>query len=290
MNKFSRYIKTMLLLGITLFSYGAFAMPQSAKHFESQFISYTDTGEGIPLILIHAFPTDQNLWVPQQQELKNHFRVITLDLWGFGHSASVDGKAVTMTDYADEVHQLMQQLHLDKAILAGESMGGYIALAFLEKYPDNLSGLVLSNTQAIADTEENKAKREASAVEVLQHGTTEFINAFMPKALSSGASDEMRTSLHGILTAQPATAMASALRGMALRHDTSTLLEHTSLPILIITGEEDILISSQQSKNMHQLAKNSTLVVLANAGHLSSLEQPQQWNNALIALFFNKSK
>src|SRR3990167_242408 len=132
-----------------------------------KFTVYTDNGSGTPLVLIHAFPTDQRLWKPQQEELKKHFRVITLDLYGFGNSSTTDGQAVTMTDYADEVHHLLQKLHVHKAIMGGESMGGYIALAFLKKYPDNVSGLILSNTQSIADSTEVKIKRETTAVDIL---------------------------------------------------------------------------------------------------------------------------
>ncbi|KTD19349.1 lipolytic protein [Legionella lansingensis] len=250
----------------------------------NNFISYSDSGHGQPLILIHAFPTDKQLW-QLQQPLSEKFRVITLDLWGFGESARADGQAIAMADYADEVNQLMDQLNLDKAIIVGESMGGYITLAFLAKYPHKVKGLVLSNTQAIADSEETKAKRETIAVDVLEHGTMNFIKGFMPKALSSNAQEHLKEFLYSILARQEPTGLASALRGMALRPDTLPLLAKCKLPILIITGSEDSLISPQQSETMHLLATNSKLIVLADAGHLSNLEQPQQWNQAVIDMF-----
>lgn len=261
----------------------AFSSPMS----ENKFISYTDVGKGEPLVLIHAFPTDERLWEPQRAGLKKNFRVITLDLWGFGKSSSVDGKAVTMTDYADEVKQLLDQLQIHKAIIGGESMGGYIALAVLEKYPDRVGGLVLSDTQSIADNDETKSKREATAVDVLEHGTEKLISGFMLKALTPQASDQTRKFLQNILESQSSTAVASALRGMALRIDTSNLLSNTQVPILIITGDQDTLISPEQSQKMHQLAKNSKLIMIANAAHLSSLEQPEQWNQAVIDMYFN---
>lgn len=253
---------------------------------ENKFISYTDVGKGEPLVLIHAFPTDERLWELQRAGLKKNFRVITLDLWGFGKSASVDGRAVTMVDYADEVKQLLDQLHIHKAIIGGESMGGYIALAVFEKYPDSVSGLVLSDTQSIADSFDATSKREATAVDVLEHGTAKLISGFMPKALTPEASEQTSRFLQNILESQSSTAVASALRGMALRTDTSNLLSNTQLPILIITGDQDALISPQQSQNMHQLAKNSKLVTIANAAHLSSLEQPEQWNQAVVDMFY----
>ena len=285
--KISYPTKWALVLLAILYCVSLNAVAASSSHIpENKFISYTDVGKGEPLLLIHAFPTDERLWEPQRAGLKQNFRVITVDLWGFGKSSSVDGQAVTMTDYADEVKQLLDQLHIHKAIIGGESMGGYIALAVLEKYPDSVSGLVLSDTQSIADSDAAKAKRKATAVDVLEHGTAQLISGFMPKALTPQASDQTRRFLQNILESQSSTGVASALRGMALRTDTSNLLSNTQLPILIITGDQDALISPQQSQNMHQLAKNSKLVTIANAAHLSSLEQPEQWNQAVVDMFY----
>jgi pimeloyl-ACP methyl ester carboxylesterase len=287
---FFRTSSLLLIITIFLFfSHADFTLAKTLDTTEHKFISYTDVGQGAPLLLIHAFPTDRRLWEVQQEGLKKYFRVITLDLWGFGQSSQVDGQAVTMGEYAEEVKQLLDQLHIKKAIIAGESMGGYIALAFLDKYPDKIDGLILSDTQSIADSPETKTKREAQALDVLEHGTSHLIDGFMPKALSSNASEQLKITLRHILEAQLATAMASALRGMALRSDTSALLADSSLPMLIITGDQDTLISPQQSKNMHALAKNSKLIVIANAGHLSSLEQPEQWNQAVMDLFYKNS-
>lgn len=249
-------------------------------------LSYTDVGRGRPIILIHPFPTDQSLWQPQRDGLKSHFRVITIDLLGFGKSKPVDGKAVTMTQYAEQVRELMDELHLENAIIGGESMGGYIALAFLAKYPQRVNGLILSDTQSIADSEEAKAKREVTAVDVLTNGTAGLINGFLPKALSPSASDETRAYLKTILDAQSSFAMASALRGMALRSDLSQVFaDYPMLPVLIITGTDDVVISPSQSDAMYQLARNSELIKIEKAGHLSSLEKPEEWNRAVIDYF-----
>jgi len=265
-----------------------------AKTFQTtdnRFISYTDMGHGKPIILIHAFPTDQRLWEPTTKEIEDIFgdskifRVITIDLWGFGQSSSVNGQAVTMSDYANEVSQLLDHLKIKKMIVGGESMGGYIALAFLEKFPEKVDGLILSDTQSIADSPETKAKREATAVDVIEHGTENLFHEFISKAFSADVPEKTKMFLKYILEKQDKMAIASALRGMALRKDTSNLLATSSLPILIITGEKDMLISPQQSKNMHALAKNSKLISIPNAGHLSSLEQPKEWINAVKDMF-----
>lgn len=288
MDTIQRNLIITLFISLLVTILGGYTMTVFAGEQNDQSKFYTDEGEGVPLIMIHAFPTDQSLWLPQRHMLKNYFRVITLDLPGFGNAVTVDGKAVTMTRYADTVNQLMQQLHIEKAILAGESMGGYVALAFLKKYPNHVSGLILSGTQSVADTEEAKARREASAVDVLEHGTDNFINGFMPKVLSTNASDEVKNYLYDMVKRQAATALASGLRGMALREDTSSVLANTSIPVLIITGEEDALIAPQQSKNMHQLAKNSELVIIPNAGHVVNLEKIDEWNQAVVKMFYGK--
>ncbi|MCE0723825.1 MULTISPECIES: alpha/beta fold hydrolase [Legionella] len=284
MNKEFCFIYVLISILYCFFSHTALASTMVLPHTK-QFISYTDIGEGNPLVLIHAFPTDQRLWQPQQEVLKKYFRVITLDLWGFGESSSVDGKAIPMTEYADEVKQLLDYLKIDKAIIGGESMGGYIALAFLDKYPNQTLGLVLSNTQAVADGPETKATREKTALDVLENGTENLIAGFIVKALSSDTPQQTKDYLRHILTLQKSTAIASALRGMALRNSTSAVLATTKLPILIITGELDNVIPPQQSIDMHSLSKNSQLIILPNAGHLSNLEQPKQWNQAIIEMF-----
>lgn len=281
------FFSILILSGIFFLSQSIFASPRFMQLSKNRFISYTDEGKGAPLILIHAFPTDQQLWQPQQEGLKDYFRVITLDLWGFGQSSPVDGKAVTMKDYADEVSLLLDALHIRKAIIGGESMGGYIALAFVEAYPDKVAGLILSDTQSIADSEETKAKREASAQDILKNGPANFISGFMTKALSPEAKESDKKFLRHILEEQSATAMASALRGMALRHDMSDLLANMTLPVLIMTGDQDALISPDQSEAMHKLAKNSRLVKIAHAGHLSNIEQYHQWCDAVLDVFYN---
>ncbi|WP_058496103.1 MULTISPECIES: alpha/beta fold hydrolase [Legionella] len=284
LNGFSPASFLFFLVGLCIFFISttkAFALPP----LNSKYISYSDVGEGEVLVLIHAFPTDKSLWLPQQQKLKQHFRVITLDLWGFGHSEGTFGYTITMTEYADQIAQLLDQLYIKKAIIGGESMGGYIALAFLQKYPEKVSGLILSNTQVAADTLRLKKEREATANKVLSQGTEQLINDFTAKALSNSASEQTRLFLQNMVMVQTPTAIASALFGMAMREDTANTLANTKIPVLLITSDKDTIIAPQQTANMQALAKNSKLVVITDAGHLSNLEQPEQWNTAVIEMF-----
>jgi len=286
----SRYFSAVF----TFFILFSSAHARTFQTDDNRFISYTDIGHGKPLILIHAFPTDRRLWEPARNEIEDIFResyifrIISIDLWGFGQSSSTSAncQAIMMSDYADEISQLLDHLDIKSAIIGGESMGGYVALAFLEKFPKKVEGLILSGTQSIADSPEAKTKREVTAVDVIEHGTENLVNEFISKALAPDASEKTKMLLKHILEKQDKMAIASALRGMALRNDTSNILANSSLPILILTGEKDKLISPEQSQNMHALAKNSKLVVIPNAGHLASLEQPHTWIWAVVDMFY----
>lgn len=242
------------------------------------------------IVLIHAFPTDHRLYEPQINGLKKQFKVIAIDLKGFGKAAETDGSAVSMTDYALQIKQELDKAHIQKAIIGGESMGGYIALAFLQNYPERVRGLILSDTQSIADTDQVKAKREATAQEILTQGTQKLVMDFMPKALSPNADKNIVVYLRDIIQDQKATAIASALRGMALRADTSSVLSAAKIPVLIIYGDKDVVIPPEQSKKMHALANGSKLVAIAGAGHLSNLENPGEWNKAVKEMFAHFKK
>lgn len=253
-------------------------------------LSYTDTGgKGTPLVLIHAWPTDLRLWTPQQQALRAHFRVISVDLWGFGRSGALNKNVYAMTDYADEIKQLLDQLHIEKAIIGGESMGGYVTLSFLKKYPQHTLGLILSNTRATSDTADERVKKEKLAASVLD-GSADLIHDFLPRLFSANIDTTTQEKVKLIMQQQSPTAIAASLLGIAYREDSTTLLSQTALPVLIIAGDKDAVIDPQESRIMHKLAKNSRLIMLENTGHLANLEKPHAWNQAVIAQFTNNNK
>jgi pimeloyl-ACP methyl ester carboxylesterase len=247
--------------------------------------SYTDQGKGEPLVLIHAFPTDHHLWEPQIKPLAQQFRVITLDLKGFGNATATHGEAVSMREYADEVKQLLDQLKIDKAIIGGESMGGYVSLAFVKAYPEKTAGLILADTQTIADTEDQKAKRELAALDVLKNGTGKFVENFVSKAVSSNADQSIKDFLTELSSRQSVDAVASALRGMSRRENTMDQLSSLTIPVLIISGDLDTIISTSESQAMHNALPASKLVIIHGAGHLTNIERPEEWNAAVIAAF-----
>lgn len=278
----------ILLLTLTLFLSLLMNLSFAAAntHTKPGYISYSDVGQGEPLVLIHAYPFDKRLWKPQQEKLATHFRIITLDLGGFGQSEVLPGQTASMDDFADQVKEVLDKLHIDKAIIGGESMGGYVTLAFLKHYPERVKGLLLSDTNSISPTEETKTTYLKTADDIQANGSASYIRDFLPKAISSHASSDIRNYLLTIMNEQTPAGMAAGLRGIAKRSNSSRLLSETTLPVLIITGEEDAVLPPQQSYDMHALAKNSRLIVIQGSGHLSNLEKPDEWNKAVIEMFY----
>lgn len=274
-----------ITLLVALFIQIPSALASASNSKQTGYISYSDVGQGQPLVLIHAFPVDKRLWKPQQEGLASHFRIITLDLWGFGDSGVAQNQIATMDEYADEVKQLLDNLHIKQAIIGGESMGGYISLAFLKHYPERVKGLVLSDTNSISLTQQQKDKYNKTADDMLANGSSAFIQDFLPKAVSNAAPQQIKTYLLTIMNEQTPAGMAAAFRGIADRQNTSKELSGAKFPILIITGDADQVLPPQQSYDMHDLAKDSRLIVITGAGHLSSLEKPEQWNQAVIDMF-----
>ena len=243
-------------------------------------IEYDDIGNGVPLLLIHAFPLDRTLWRAQIAGLSSLYRVIAPDLRGFGQSSETTGEAVSMDQYAADLKSLLDSLNIKQAVVGGISMGGYIALAFYAQYADRVKGLLLANTRATADTEDGKATRLANAQKIGETGPRFLIDAMAPQMLGSAPRSEIEITVRSIMLRQRAPGLMSALRGMAARPDRTSLLRFATTPILIITGAEDKLIPPADSEAMHALTPNSTLVTIPTAGHLSNIDAADAFNQA----------
>lgn len=245
-------------------------------------LEYDDIGNGVPLLLIHAFPLDRSMWRAQIAGLQQQYRVIAPDLRGFGHSTDTDGEIVSMEQYAADLKALLDSVNVKQVVVAGLSMGGYIALAFLAQYADRVKGLILANTRAVADTDEAKQTRLANADRARAEGISFLIDSMAPKMLGPNAKPEIVGTVRSIMARQRSVGVASALRGMAARPDRSALLRYVKVPTLIITGSADALIPPADSDTMHKaMSNNSTLVSIADAGHLSNLDKADVFNDAL---------
>ena len=248
-------------------------------------IGYTDTeGAGPPVVLIHAFPLNRQMWDPQVRALGDRFRLIAPDLIGFGESDAPDDRgSYSMGAFADEIKGLIDQLGLDRVALMGLSIGGYIAFEFIRRYPDALSALVLADTKAEADPPEAVEKRSGQQEQVEAEGTSGLIEA-LPNALLG---ETTRSSKPDVVNEakrvmdNPPAGFIGALEAMKQRPDSTGDLTGISVPTLIVVGEEDGVTPPDFSRSMHEAIGGSQLAVIPDAGHLSSLESPDQFNGAL---------
>lgn len=246
-------------------------------------LHHVEAGTGQPLVLIHGFPLDHTLWLPQLEGLADIARVIVPDLRGFGKSPGPDGP-VTMEHHARDVKDLLDHLGIERALIGGLSMGGYVALAFADLFPDMLEGLILCNTRSVADGDAAKRMREITALKALKGDLHEVISPMVGTLLSEKSQTkhpDLAQFVLDMMARQSPEGVAASSRGMALRPDRTPLLGQIQVPALVITGSDDTLISPNESHDMASQLPDRELVVIPGVGHLSCQEDPQGFNTAV---------
>jgi pimeloyl-ACP methyl ester carboxylesterase len=233
---------------------------------------YEEYGQGTAMVLLHGFPFDHTIWEPLIPLLKQEARLILPDLRGFGRSPVPEG-TYSMRLLAEDVAQLLDRLGIEKAMLVGHSMGGYVSLAFAQAYPGRLLGLGLVATHSAADSPERRQARNKLAVSALHKGArvvaSDLVNNLTPKKELLEPINEL------ILRAHP-TGIAGALRGMAERHDLTGELSSLVIPAVVMVGKEDRLLNHELVKTMAQMLPKGWLVEIPDAGHMLTLEYPNQ--------------
>lgn len=246
---------------------------------------YVDYGqrEVMPLILIHAFPLNHTLWNPQIQAFSSKFRVISYDIRGHGESVVQDGQ-YTMELFVDDLIDLMDYLRIDKTIVCGLSMGGYIALRALERHPERFSALILCDTQSLADSDEAKIKRANTLKLIKEKGVSFFAEGFVKQAFAPETFKTnpkiIQTVREMILNNSP-LGIGGALLALASRTDSTESLKKIKIPTLILVGEKDQITSPSASFAMKEKIPNAEMHVISQAGHLSNLENPAEFNQRL---------
>lgn len=240
-----------------------------------------ESGNGFPLLLIHGFPFDHRIWLKMLPYLEG-CHALAPDLPGFGKSALHQPPGtLTMDFFADALRELMDTRKIEKVVMAGHSMGGYIALAFARKYANRLAGLALVASHPAADPPPKRAARAAQADEVLHRGP-ETLATTMPPALTPNIA--LHASLAEIIRQQQPEVIAAALRGMAIRPPAFDLLPHLAdLPIALITGERDAVITPDLYEKMVQALPQAHTLRLPG-GHMPMLEFPAETAAALKAI------
>jgi len=245
---------------------------------------YDDTGgDGAALVLLHGFPFDRSMWRGQVEAFGGEFRVVAPDL--LGSVETPHGEDVTMEAWAEDVAALLDELKLGRVVLGGLSMGGYVAFEFFRKFPERVRALVLADTRPQADTEEGRRTREENARRVLKEGMGPLVESMLPKLLAAGTRErggEVLERVRAMMLGTSPEGAAAALRAMAVRRDQTDLLPSINVPTLIIVGSEDAITPPADAEALGAKIGDSRLVVVEGAGHLSNVEQPEEFNRALV--------
>ena len=251
-------------------------------------VSYNDDGQdGAPVIIfIHGFPFNKSMWDKQFNALKNNYRVIAYDVRGHGNSDAGTGD-FSIELFVKDLLNFMDELNIDKAMLCGLSMGGYIALNAIQKYPDRFDALILSDTNCIADTPEVKEKRMKTIASIKKDGVEKFAeesikNLFAPN--SFGTKVKEIAAVREMIMNTPKQSLYKTLRAFYERKETCSKLQDINVPVLIMVGNEDKITPPAAAELMHEKIKDSLLFIVEHAGHLSNLENPLEFNNQLEEL------
>ncbi len=248
--------------------------------------AYLEAGTGRPLVLVHGFPLSKAMWRPQLDALAGSARVLAVDLPGFGGSRGFDGPP-SVEAMADRVAEFLDALQIrEPAVLGGLSMGGYVTLAFARRHAARLRGLVLADTKADADDDTGKANRDKMIALVNESGPRVVIEQMLPKLLGAdtvarrpAVAEEVRA----IGAAQPAAAIADALRAMRDRPDATPGLSAVSVPTLVVVGEQDALTPPMKAEELGRAIRGAKVQVIPGAGHMANLEDPEAFNAAVRA-------
>ena len=240
-------------------------------------LAYARRGKGTPLVLLHGYPLDHHLWEDVAPLLEDTFDLILPDLRGFGESTTVDSP-YTMDDYASDIAGLLDQLGIQKAAIAGHSMGGYVALAFARLHPERVSGLGLVSSQVPADPPDRREGRYKSAAEVSEKGIGGVVETMGPKFTSD---ERLRAFARDAMKRQQPAAFIGALKAMAERMDSTPLLSSFKFPVVIIHGRADALIPIDRAREVKNAVPHAHLVELESAGHIPMLEAKEETARAL---------
>lgn len=249
-------------------------------------LAYDDEGTGAPVVFVHAFPLNREMWRRQAAAVAAAgWRAVSLDLRGFGGSEP-GSEPFTMDLCADDVMALLDHLGVEEpAVLVGLSMGGYVAFGCIRRHAHRLRALVLADTRAEPDTEEGRAGRLSTAQRVEAEGVAPVVESMLPRLVGATTHRErpgVVAQVRALMEAAPPAGVAQALRGMAARPDSRPDLGRITVPVLVVVGEEDGLTPPADAQALHAGIKGSRLTVIPGAGHLPNLETPDAFNAALL--------
>ena len=248
-------------------------------------VAYADTGgSGPALVLIHGWPFNSSLWDPQVEKLSDRARIVAMDLIGFGASDAPDDPArYSMAAFADQVRSVIDDAGLDRVVLGGLSMGGYVCFEMWRRHRDVIRALVLADTRADADTPETLEKRTAQQAQVRTEGIAPVAEALLEGLLSEATRSRKPDVVARVraVMENPPQGYVGGLEAMKRRVDSTGDLVTIDVPALVIVGEHDGITPPAVARTMHEHIGGSQLVVVREAGHVSNLEGADDFNGAV---------
>jgi 3-oxoadipate enol-lactonase len=238
-------------------------------------LNVTDLGSGTPILWVHGFPLSSSMY--ENQLAIRGVEHVMPDLPGFGQSRP-QGAGITIDGYTRLMLELLDHRGLDRAVLAGFSMGGYICLAAARLAPQRLRGLILIDTKETADTEDARQGRYATIEKVKKEGIGPVVDSMLPKMLTPEAPAETKARVREIMSSSTPEGVIAALGAMAGRADSSAILPKIAVPVLIIVGEKDPITPPADAERMAHAIPGARLVRIAGAAHLSPMEKPDEVN------------
>ena len=247
-------------------------------------ISYTDSGEGNAIVLLHGFLENKKMWKDYVSFFSNQYRIITIDLLGHGESDCL-GYVHSMEDNAHAVHEVLEYLQIKKTTILGHSMGGYVGLAFAELYPQKIQKLVLLNSTSKEDSAEKKLNR-TRAIKAVKQNYVSFVSLAIANLFSENnrirlvdeiekvKEQALKTPLQGII---------ASLEGMKIRKDREWLLHENRFPVLLILGKKDPVLNYEES--LSQIEDTTAELVSFEDGHMSHIENKEALKAVLLNFF-----
>lgn len=247
-------------------------------------LAYSEAGQGQPVLFVHGYPLNRQMWQPQVEKLADVGHILTIDLRGHGESQAVAGP-YSMDLFADDLNALLDALQIrEPIVLCGLSMGGYVAFAFQRRYASRLKGLVLTATRAGADTPQARQGRDQATETARQQGAGAIVESMLPKLLAPRTlqeNPELVARARAILQSTPLETILGDLAALKERPDSTPTLAEIQVPTLILPGAEDQLIPLSEAQAMHSGIASAYMEVIPRAGHLPNLENPVAFNGAL---------
>ena len=249
-------------------------------------LPFEDQGKGPVVVLLHGFPLDRSMWSAQAAALSARYRVIVPDLRGHGR-AKADPGVYTMDLMADDVIETLDDLGVRDVVLGGLSMGGYVALSAILRYPDRFRALILMDTRAGVDAPEAGRARLMMAAKVEAEGdVTPVVDGMIPKLFAPSTftvNPALVSSTRALMMRAAPGTVASALRGMAARPDRTEDLPGIAFPTLVIVGEHDAITPPADAEAMAAALPDDRLEIIRGAGHLAPMERPDVVNQAILS-------